>query len=502
LEDQENLPPDNIGREQLEAVRLYLLKRTDLFPGALNKSLKQDEEGKETFISLELSGPAAARNVVDVEVHDERNQDTDNGFEDSNINKPKIKSELSRGVPNIGDDWLDFAQMDGDMHDGADFGHGPVTDEYLDSFPDSAIDETDNLLQDTEIYEVTSINEIVRDSVLEPDAKENDTPKNEEGVIDADFVSFQTRTATEGSLDYLFLDEDEKLETFFHIDTESRDSGQRGDHNTKASWAVQDLYTILVTTSVIERIQAGRQYLMEQHSDTQLEDSSANSKVLKGSTEIAANNNIVPSETQKASEALAKYCSPDCPKGGLRHDLHRIQTLLKSNQHAMNRIYSLILADFSDQTANTRGYNWLLNVLHFNDMKMMQWSDIIESKEGFIHSEEDVEELQDNLSLDWNELSNADEMWDWNKNVDTNHISHIAERLETTEHMFESLEEVSERMEEQWGWTQSADDDDGDDVREYHVDEHDEGEEEAFAEYDEFEEHYQDVEVEESFEFE
>ncbi|KAL3931251.1 MAG: hypothetical protein SGARI_004258, partial [Bacillariaceae sp.] len=168
---------------------------------------------------------------------------------------------------------------------------------------------------------------------------------------------------------------------------------------------------------------------------------------------------MLSQEMSVHSEALAEYCSPNCPTGGLRHDLHRVQTLLKSNQRAMNRIYSLILGDFSDRTANTRGYKWLMNVLRFNDMKMVQWSDIIESKEGFQHSDEEIEELEENLSLDWNELSNTDEMGDWNKNAEINHASHIAERLETTQHNSESPDEVSERMEDEWGWMDSSDGD-------------------------------------------
>ena len=66
------------------------------------------------------------------------------------------------------------------------------------------------------------------------------------------------------------------------------------------------------------------------------------------------------------------------------------------------------------------------------------------------------------MTLDWNELSNEGEMWEWNKDVETKHINQIAERLETTEHVYESPDEVFERMEEEWGWTEGLDDEDTD----------------------------------------
>jgi hypothetical protein len=42
-------------------------------------------------------------------------------------------------------------------------------------------------------------------------------------------------------------------------------------------------------------------------------------------------------------------------------------------------------------------------------------------------------------------------MWDWNKNVNLDHTSHIAEMLKGVESP-ESKEDLLERIEDDWGW--------------------------------------------------
>mmetsp|Transcript_2933 Transcript_2933/g.5091 ORF Transcript_2933/g.5091 Transcript_2933/m.5091 type:complete len:90 (+) Transcript_2933:1-270(+) len=76
---------------------------------------------------------------------------------------------------------------------------------------------------------------------------------------------------------------------------------------------------------------------------------------------------------------------------------------------------------------------------------------MIQSKEGFRHSDERVDELEDVVASDWNELSDDSEMWEWNKNVDTNHASLIAERI-TEDDRSETADDLLERIEEEWGY--------------------------------------------------
>merc|ERR1712238_112580 len=107
------------------------------------------------------------------------------------------------------------------------------------------------------------------------------------------------------------------------------------------------------------------------------------------------------------------------------------------------------------------GYSWLKNVLRLNELKMVEWNDIIESKEDFRNSDEVLDDLEDTVFSDWNELSDPGEMWEFDKNVNHNHRSHFADLVIDREDS-ESPNEFIERYEDEWEGLFDDDDDDVD----------------------------------------
>ncbi|KAG7363029.1 DNA primase [Nitzschia inconspicua] len=442
IEDHDDIPTG--GTERLKDMRSYLVNRVDSYPGAISDIdvLRDDDDVKVQAFSP--SNPDR-----DVTVVEQRLKATT----ETSVNKSELATDASaqhtRSVPSIGDDWVDFVEMDGldpvlGFDGTPDFSSPTITDEYMDSIPVVFMDE--NGEQESKDMSTTEAEtEYMEPSITIPEKVESSFGTESSETLDVEFVAANIsprkneNLMTEGSLDYLFRDDNNDLDQFTGSDYDEITS-QRGDHALKAAWAAQDLHIILQTTSVLHRVQAGRKYILKQATDSGRE--SSNGEIV-ASTMLGLH---IMNETE-----LAEYCSPQCSNGGLRDDLHLVRTLMKSNQRARKRMHALLLSGFSDQSTITRGYNWLNNVLRFNDMKMMQWNDIVEAKAGFKMSPERLEDLEEIVESEWNELTNEDEMWEWNKNVNLDHVSHIAQTVKRDPNP-ETASALSKRIEEEWGW--------------------------------------------------
>jgi hypothetical protein len=451
------------GTEEVSDLRMYLENRPDLFPGALGSAV---EENLDSFSGLEdpmETMPSEKKSedmplIVDVSIED-----------DASLTEPII-SEISMSIPEIGDDFGDFGQIEGYVSGMGEEDASPpasftITDDYLDSIPAMEFPSEDEL--DSTIALDNNIQNSSRlDVPLPDDTSEIDVIKTGSEVVEAITVDLVTENMTlpenktaVGSLDSLFFDHDNELMNFLNGKS-NEPSLDTGDSETKAIWAAQDLYTILQTTSVLQRLQAGIGYMIGQDDKEDRLSEVLKDKRLDQKTN--GNNKPTfdkPENKVMSQQELVEYCTKEPSSKGLRFDLQRVQSLIRSNQRATDRIYSLIHADFSDQSYITRGYSWLVNVLRFNEMKVQQWSHIFESKENFRHSEEGVDVLEDIIAMDWNELSDEEEMWEWNKSVDTNHRSYRVDMI--NERDDECADELMERMEEEWGW--AIDDDSNDD---------------------------------------
>ena len=146
---------------------------------------------------------------------------------------------------------------------------------------------------------------------------------------------------------------------------------------------------------------------------------------------------------------LLEYCSSQNADVGLRSDLRRLRNLSDKNNQATERILAMMEAEFTDRSADVRGYSWLGNVLKFNEMKAMEWNDIIEGKENFRYSEEGLEVLEDVAYSDWRELCDTNEMFEFDKHVDLNHRSPFAD-LVMDRPGSESPDAFAERYQAEW----------------------------------------------------
>jgi hypothetical protein len=442
VENADEIPSSMAGSDRLGAVRSYLICRSDCFPRSFGH-MKVEEDVDEEDVDRAHPNPQEKQANDGATIEEPRASNNLAGH-DSNESLRDAAMTKANYVLSIGDDWSDFAQMD-EFNPDSGLTESPVhavlaiTDEYLDSVPVINVDE-----------------EVEKGKVITQEKLEDGTAMETCEVLSADVVatyhyrSSEGNPPSEGSLDYLFRDDNNNLDLFSESDFDQVPV-KRGDHSSKAAWAAQDLHTILHSASVLRRIQAGRSYLLEKQSDTAARsfdlEGSGGSKEMEVTIFQSKESKLrVMNETE-----LAEYCSPRCADGGLRHDLHMARTLLKSTQRARKRIHNLISAGFSDQTITSRGYSWLNHVLRFNEIKISQWSDIVESKVGFKASDESLEELEEIVRSDWNELSKVDEMWDWNKNVNLDHSSHIAQMLKGVENP-ESKEDLLERIEDEWSW--------------------------------------------------
>jgi hypothetical protein len=459
------IPSGIEGLENLSEMKAYLLRRPDLYLGALSATRKPgDERFKVDTKDAKLG--QLKRNISDLSAA----VDIPVDYKTSPTAFLEVNATNSDIIPAIGDDWADFAQIEGyapavysqeeAILSGSDAplptSAFAINDDYLDSIPFVIHHETN--LEDEE--HATDHHD---ERVIEPERVRGDTETHTSGFLEAEFLASdavpydELITKDQGTLDYLFHD-DKDLDIFtkLYADDYSVDSGSS---EAKANWAAQDLYTILQYTSVWRRVQAGINYLAQQDRNSLESKAVGNDKNLlyDGKKENDEPNKTLADEgkdevksARMTKQELAEYCSPNTRNSGLRNDLNRIRTLAKANQRSVERIYSLIHADFSDQTAATRGYAWLGNVLRFNQMKMVEWNDVIEAKEGFRWSQEGLDELVELVKSDWNELSQDGEMWDWNRNVDRNHASHLADCIMGLDDE-ESPEEALERIESDWG---------------------------------------------------
>ncbi|KAL3903366.1 MAG: hypothetical protein SGILL_010471, partial [Bacillariaceae sp.] len=194
MEDQGKLPQDTFGREQLGPVRSFLLKRKDLFPGSLNEPIKHDPESAEEVEPLKSAESPKTEHarielssVVDADFDDTTSQDCGGVNVEPKANNFGATTEMSGSIPNIGDDWLDFAQMDGDMLDGEVQGQAPISDEYLDSVPPSTEEEIE-AWQDTDLDPDKAASQTSKTLMTESQATQGVSVKDKTDYLDADFT--------------------------------------------------------------------------------------------------------------------------------------------------------------------------------------------------------------------------------------------------------------------------------------------------------------------------
>ena len=502
------IPEEIVGLDNISELRSYLSLRPDAFPGAFgsiaeqisgedDKTIDQSnntEEGKnrarsgDTTIDA-VQVPSDERPKIvgkvrslqgDLEISDEMGTEP--------LNQPAMNSIPK--IPAIGEEWSDFAQTDG-LPGGDDepMVFGGIDDVLMDSVgpimgafdPSDAEEQIDDSMLSGS-HSSPNTNEGVSSS------DDPDTVAEVEVVKEIKKTDSIEKVRTEGSLDRLFMEGTEVCNIFnkFYADEDTMSLGSNED---KANFAAQDLYTILQFTSVVKRVEAGRKYMRE-NKEEWFNASSGENQAMGLS---AADEGTMTISTPQNIELL-EYCSSQSTDVGLRSDLRRLRNLAEKNTQATQRVLDMMDAEFTDRSADLRGYSWLGNVLKFNEMKMLEWNDIIESKESFLPSEEEVEFLEDVVYSDWNELSDESEMWEFDKNVDLNHRSHFADLIVDRPNS-ESPDSFAERYEAEWdveSWEHEhdqnhkrdeGDSDSEDQQQEYETDEFAEDYEAEFDDY-------------------
>lgn len=499
VSESDEIPQGIVGLEDLSELRSYLSNRPDAIPGALGSTARvveevdsKDETGDEveespkTLSIVDVSVDTvetSSEAIVEKVPNYEGDLDLSDESVTEHVNKPTMNSIPK--IPAVGEEWSDFAQADGMPDFGGDFGgfdgpmaFGDIDDALMDSVGPimESFDATDSQEQiiDEAILLNTSSTEGVARNISVDDSEDsenvgeaeimNETDKS--GFVDATFIAEDeegTIIQEEGSLDRLFMEGAEICDIFskFYADQDTMSLGSNGD---KANWAIQNLYTMLQFTSVLKRVEAGRKYMGENKEDWF---NATSSKNHVGETDDALSSGIESSMahdnttaiSNKQNVELAEYCSSQSSDGGLRSDLRRLRNLAEKNNQATARILAMMDADFTDRSADVRGYSWLGNVLKFNEMKMVEWNDIIESTENFQHSHEGLNDLEDIVYSDWNELSDPSEMWEFDRNVDLDHRSHFAD-LVIDRPDSESPDDFAKRYEEEWdvsSWKHESD---------------------------------------------
>ena len=448
VEEMEEIPRNIVGLDDLGELRSYLKNLPDSFPGAFGSTFEHENQ----IPSKEIENQVMS-SVVDLpaeqtksSLSDDENKIIEDSTDSSEDWELSVEASLEistiesipgaiPAIPELGEEWSDFPEI-GDLG-GEGFG-----DDYNEMMSSSHIDGV-NINGEMIATEIQTVDEGIGDSsdsekIEGGAASIKDTDKPD--FLEAEFVVSEIPSSTneeeiilqEGSLDRLFMKGAGNSDIFtkYYSDADSISSGSNED---KANWAIQDLYTVLEYTSVLKRIDAGRRY-MEENKETWF------------NTTIDVQDDNTTSTTAKE---LAEYCSSQASDRGLRKDLHRIRNLKEKNKQATDRIFALMHADFTDKSADIRGYSWLKNVLRLNEQKTIGLNDIIESKEDFRHSNEGLDDLEDVVCSDWNELSDPEEMWEFEKNVDTNHRSHFVDLVVDRESN-ESVEDFSERYLDDW----------------------------------------------------
>jgi hypothetical protein len=522
----DDIPQGIVGIEDLSKLRSYLRNRSDAFPGALGSNVGvveradlKDESNKAAKESLK------PMSVVDVSV-DAVEISPDSKIKQNVEKIPNYEGDLElmeeaaaeplekpsmNGIPKIpaiGEEWSAFAQTEGyDMgvglpNYGEDYGgydepmaFGDIDDALIDSVGPimESIDQDDSQERNEEtLYNTTdgtTGNPFVEDSQTSREVeivKDNEKTDFANATLVVDDEEEGINSQEEGSLDQFFSQTSEVCDIFnkFYADEDSMSLGTNED---KANWAAQDLYTLLQFTSVLKRVEAGRKYMGENNEDwlnaTLIEDDDTETDVaFSSSIEVSTANNKTATLSTNRNCELAKYCSSRNSDGGLRSDLRHLRNMAEKNKQASERILAMMETDFTDRSVEVRGYGWLGNVLKFNEMKMIEWNDIIESKENFFYSHEGLEVLEDIVHSDWNELSDPSEMWDFDKNVDVHHRSFFAD-LVINRPDSESPDDFAHRYEAEWdvdSWEHEHDEekknygdelDDGSGQQEYGADE-------------------------------
>eukprot|EP00536_Pseudo-nitzschia_multiseries_P000897 jgi/Psemu1/62880/estExt_Genemark1.C_110130 len=508
VDEINDIPQGIVGLEDLSELRSYLSTRPDVIPGAFGSTVKQVIEKEDTTddktddtaksFSGETNSDKTGERTGDhgnAQVHDDiadYTGDMEVPVTESR-NVPKI-NQIPK-IPAIGEEWSGVSHNEGYSEDFmSDFGEdmmfmSDVDDAFMDSvgpidFPDSEFDGEAPAI-DISSFENANASSSVEESGLTVeksaiDGVKNDSPDDSKDSVakgtEAKSINQNAKTESlvtelvvakheqiivhEGSLDRLFMEGLESYDIFskFYADEDTMSIGSNED---KANWAVQDLHTMLQFTSVWKRVEAGRKFMEENNDEFLKMRMAENNNLVIG--DDSTSSEIGPSAQNTLDEALSEYCFSKGSDGGLRSDLQRIRSLTEKNNQATNRILAMMDTDFTDRSAEVRGYSWLGNVLKFNQMKMVEWNDIIESKESFRPSHEGLEVLEDFVYSDWNELSNPDEMYEFDKNVNLDHRSHFAD-LVIDRPDSESTEDFTLRVEDEWdvqSWEQDYDEQHG-----------------------------------------
>lgn len=476
------IPEGIAGIEDLMALRLYLSNRPDASPGAFSSTEDQLEDVADNFHDKSTSTAEIPSEPDEMSLKKRKEPPSgdiaingyDLDFSAEQITQSQNSSPIIHKIPTIpaiGEEWSDmsptaFAPDFGDSM----MSFGGIDDALMDSVGPIELTELDgdtsavkapdagDAMKISSIQAPVTTTEIyaVDGDLEKPSVDESETTGNGAEIMDqaekpdyfdAKFVVIDEgeRMIALGSLDQYFMRGSESYDIFnkYYADEDTISSGSNED---KAKWAVQDLYTMLQFTTVLKRVEAGRKYMGEDKEDWF--NKTETNIYLDGADGTETSDGTASVSTSQQKE-LSRYCSSRSSEGGLRGDLQRLRSLIEKNNQATGRILALMEADFTDRSADVRGYSWLGNVLKFNELKMVEWSDIIESKENFRPSFEGFEDLEDTVFSDWNELSNPNEMYEFDKNVDLNHRSHFAD-LVIDRPDSESPEDFARRFEGEW----------------------------------------------------
>lgn len=491
------IPEDIVGLDNLSKLRMYLSNRPDAVPGAISSTMRDVELSN----PKDVIGDKAERNPGPLSIVDVSDESVEISFEteksktvvdipnykenleylDGAVTQPLDKSRMNNipKIPALGEEWSDLTQLEGyDVGDGmpdlaGDFGgydeptpFGDIDDALIDSVGSiigsfdtidlqEPIDET--ILFKTSTMEVVAGNSS-NDDIETMGGKEIVDTADKSDFVDAALVVVdndeEITAEGKGVLDQLFM-EGLEIDQIFNKYYADEDTMSLGSNEDKANWAAQDLYTILQFTSILKRVEAGRRYMRE-NKDNWFDTPSVDNHVagpddaLSSDIESYTPHNTTTAISMSHDEELALYCTSQKSDGDLRSDLRRLRNLAEKKNQATERTLAMMDADFTDRSAGVRGYSWLGNVLKFNEMKVRELNDIIESKENFLHSHEGLSDLENIVNSDWNELCDPNEMWEFDKNVDLDHRSHFADLVIIDQPNRESQDDFAERSMAEW----------------------------------------------------
>lgn len=476
--------------EDVIELRSFLLGRPDLIPGALSRvstdttdcteaveaeigqiKLPTDVDNLDTVSVTSFTRmEGVAKGAISL-IGEDWLDDQEAKIEPIPARRTTMPTSSRVAIPAlVGEEWSDFPELEDyipSLYAEEDGTVVPLSDvKYDDAQMDATMFAVEDEMHFSEVIPITpestfSVAPPNLPTVIDPERVDGTSRTSTNGFLEADFVASGVPASEEeelkkiGILDRFLVTMDVEELDIFTNSYGDHDLPETGNNENKANWAVQDLYTMLQFTSVLQRIGAGRMHMLFESSEMPLR-GREDQQLLMRAAAVERNDESPVSATTIANvtrSELVEYCSGD----GLRDDLHRVRNLFQANQRARERIYSLLHAQFSDANMFTRGYSWLGKVLQFNQRKMESWTAIVEQEEGFFYSEEGLEEFEQAVEDEWNELSEEGEMWDWNKNVDVLHESYIAANLRVRE--AEASGKVLEQIENEWGWAIGGEDD-------------------------------------------